>query len=139
MWLLVILLILATLAIITTKSDDRIESLKERYKSFIQILPPKYDKIKNRNTIITGSYKMGKVGENVNKGGEIVVCLDGYDENATFHILLHELAHSMVAEYDHSSDYWENFKELVDIASREGYYTPGVHKEYCGQIISDSL
>lgn len=136
--IIVILFILALLAIMNTKQDPRLLRLKEKYKAFIEKLPPKYDSVK-KNTIISGTYRKGSPGENVNKGEEITVCLDGNDENAMFHIILHEIAHSSVKEYDHSSEFWVNYKELTDIATREGLYSPGVNKEYCGKTINDGF
>lgn len=137
MLVIIVLFVLVIIAVITTKSDPRVEKLKEKYTRFIQILPEKFSKLKRRS-IITGTYSKGQIGENINKGGEIIVCVDGEDENDMFHILLHELAHSTVSEYDHSSKFWDNYKELMDIAVREGFYKPGVNKQYCGKMINDS-
>lgn len=135
--LILILLILAVAAIFTTRRDDRLERLREKYTAFKKILPEKYAAIKNKNTIITGTTRKGSPGENVNKGDEIIVCMDGNDDNALFHILIHEIAHSSVNEYDHSSDYWENYKELTELAAQAGLYVPGVDKEYCGKRVRD--
>ena len=136
--LIIVLFILAILAILNTKEDPRLRRLKEKYQAFIAKLPSKYDSVK-KNTIISGTYRKGSPGENVNKGEEITVCLDGNDENALFHIVLHEIAHSSVKEYDHSSEFWVNYKELTDIAVREGLYTSGIDKEYCGARINDGF
>lgn len=138
MWILVIpLLILVILVILSVKSDPRVELLKQRYRAFIDTLPPKYNSLKKRS-IITGTFRKGNIGENVNKGGEIVICIEGDDQNDFFHILLHELAHSSVTEYDHTSKFWENFKELSQLAQDGGFYKIGVNKSYCGATISDS-
>ena len=136
--LIIVLFILAILAILNTKQDPRLLRLKEKYQAFISKLPSKYDSVK-KNTIISGTYRKGSPGENVNKGEEITVCLDGNDENAMFHIILHEIAHSSVKEYDHSSEFWENYKELTEIAKKEGLYIPGVDKEYCGKRVNDGF
>ena len=55
------------------------------------------------------------------------------------YILLHELAHITVEEYNHSEKFWSNFRKLREIASDIGVYTPEQEMEYCGQIIKDSL
>ena len=57
----------------------------------------------------------GGVGWNVYKGYEIGLCIDG-TPNQIFHVLLHELAHCTVPEYEHSPQFWQNFRELRDIA-----------------------
>lgn len=137
--LIVILSLLALCAILTTHQDHRVKKLKEMYTAFREKLPSKYDFLKNKKTIITGRFSNGSPGENVNKGEEITVCIDGDDMNSMFHILIHEIAHSTVKEYDHSSEFWDNYKELTDIATREGFYTPGVNKEYCGKMIHDGF
>ena len=59
----------------------------------------------HRTIPITGMKRMwGSVGSNTNKGGEIVVCLDG-KPNEIFHVLIHELAHCTVSEYKHSHNF----------------------------------
>ncbi len=108
--------------------------LKQHYYTFIQRLPEKYEMIKKPMNI-TGIYG-GDIGTNVNKGGEIYVCIDG-DLNSQFHVLLHELAHSTVDEYDHSDKFWKNFEELRKIAQDHGMYTPVKDQPYCGKTISD--
>jgi hypothetical protein len=55
------------------------------------------------------------------------------------YVLLHELAHSTVDDYDHSKEFWENFKELREIAVAAGIYTPIKESRYCGQTIKDSI
>lgn len=135
MILLIVLAILAFWAIYTTNEDQHMKDLKKLYYSFIQRLPEKYESIKTPMTI-TGTHGGGEIGTNVNKGSEIYICIDG-SVNDSFHVLLHELAHSTVDEYDHSAKFWENFSELKQIAVRDGYYTPVHKKKYCGKMISD--
>ena len=55
------------------------------------------------------------------------------------YVLLHELAHITVEEYDHSEQFWKNFKRLREVASELGIYTPEPDMEYCGQHIKDSI
>jgi hypothetical protein len=135
MILFIILLILASYAVYTTREDPNLTALKHIYYKFIQRLPEKYDMIKTPINI-TGTYG-GDIGSNVNKGSEIYICLDG-TVNDSFHVLLHELAHSTVDEYDHSSKFWENFTELREIAIRDGLYESIGQRDYCGKKISDS-
>lgn len=135
MILLIILIILAVLALYTTNENENMVQLKSKYYSFINELPEKYKKIK-KPTIITGTYLKNNIGSNVNKGGEIFLCIDG-DTNDQFHILLHELSHSLVDEYDHSESFWDKYKELKSIAVRSGYYTPIEKKKYCGSVINE--
>lgn len=131
MWLVVLALVL----ILLTWEDPVLRDLKSLYYRFIASLPAQYAKIK-RPALITGTYGNGDIGSNVNKGGEIFVCLRN-SVNDAFHVLLHELAHSMVAEYDHSEHFWSKFQELKQIAVDGGFYTSVGRKEYCGKEISD--
>jgi len=87
---------------------------------------------------ITGMKRMnGSVGSNTNKGGEIVVCLDG-NTNQVFHVLIHELAHSTVEEYSHSPEFWDNYVELRDICVHLGIYQQIPERtKFCGQHIQD--
>jgi len=79
----------------------------------------------------------GTVGYNLNKGGEIGLCLDG-EVNEIFHVLIHELAHCMVQEYDHSTDYWGRYVKLRDICVRLNIYEPIPNETpFCGMHIQD--
>lgn len=122
--------------ILFTNEDERMSLLKQKYYSFIQTLPDEYSNIK-KPSLVTGSFIKNDLGSNVNKGGEIFICLDG-ETNDQFHILLHELAHSLVTEYDHSDGFWTNYNKLKTIAVNSGYYKPVETKNYCGDVISDS-
>lgn len=91
----------------------------------------------HKETIITGLLSKGEVGYNVNKGYEIFICLDGTDENQIYHVLLHELAHITVSEYQHSGNYWDNLHKLKAVAGRMGLYKGISRVPYCGHYISD--
>lgn len=92
-----------------------------------------------KQVIITGRYSQGPdgdVGYNVNKGFEIFLCLNG-TINSVMHVLLHELCHMTVSEYDHSSKFWKNLEELKRIAAGAGVYEPVRSEPFCGGVISD--
>jgi hypothetical protein len=82
----------------------------------------------------------GTIGYNVNKGYEIYLCLDGGEEsiNSVMNVLIHELAHVTVKEYDHSPEFWRSFKDLKDLCKLIGIYVPiDGTPEYCGITIKD--
>lgn len=126
--------LLALLLILMTREDPVLRDVKKKYREFIKTLPSNY-KFK-KQVIITGTYGPGEVGSNVNKGGEIYICLEN-SVNDAFHVLLHELAHSTVREYDHSGGFWKAFSDLKSLAIEKGFYTSIGTKKYCGKEISD--
>jgi hypothetical protein len=135
MKLVVPLAVLALIAILTTRENPIMIQLKQRYYSFIETLPNEYSKIK-KPSVLTGTYYTGDIGSNVNKGGEIYICVQD-SVNDAFHVLLHELSHSMVKEYSHSQHYWDTFKNLKHLAENGGFYSTIGTKNYCGKVISD--
>ena len=102
-------------------------------------IPEKFKILENR-ILISGFNKSfeKEIGYNINKGGEIGICLDG-KSNQVFHVLIHELTHSTVEEYSHSKKFWNNFKELCDICENLGIYKPiNNTNKFCGTHIRDN-
>ena len=82
----------------------------------------------------------GTIGYNVNKGYEIYICLDKGLESvdSAMNVLIHELAHVTVDEYDHSDAFWASFKDLKELCKALGIYkTLEGTPEYCGITIRD--
>lgn len=121
----------------TTSEPKEFQELREKYQKFIDIVPPKYEKLKNK-TVLTCLTSKREPGYSVNKGYEIAICYDK-DVNSMFHVLLHELAHCTVDEYKHSKEFWNNLKELRSVAVQNKLYTPiNSPKNFCGKTkISD--
>jgi len=91
-----------------------------------------------KRSIITGFYTKNKeLGYNVNKGNEIGLCLGGTC-NQMMHVLIHELAHCTVKEYDHTPEFWNNYSKLKQYCFELGIYQeiPEVTK-FCGKYIRD--
>ena len=131
--LYIILAIVSLYLICTTHEPKEIGELREKYQQFIDIVPPKYEKLKNK-TILTCLTNKREPGYSVNKGYEIVICYDK-DVNSMFHVLLHELAHCTVDEYKHSPNFWSNLKELKDIAVDHKLYKRITNpRKFCGKI-----
>ena len=107
------------------------------------IVDPRFSRLRKR-CILTGisgtRMNKGTIGYNVNKGYEIYICLDGGIEsiNSAMNVLIHELAHVTVDEYDHSPEFWTSFKDLKDLSKMLGIYEPiqGT-PEYCSIMIRD--
>ena len=128
----IILAIVALYIICTTKEPAEFGKLRERYGRFLEVVPPKFNKLKNK-TILTCLTSKREPGYSVNKGYEIAICYDK-DVNAMFHVLLHELAHCTVDEYKHSEKFWSNLKELKNVATDNNLYIPITKpKKFCGK------
>jgi len=93
--------------------------------------------ILQKRYLITGLLSKGQVGYNVNKGYEIFICIDGSDINSILHVILHEIAHVTVKEYQHSGHFWDNLHKLKAVAGRLGIYKGVSRRKYCGHHISD--
>jgi hypothetical protein len=143
MWWLVFTLILVVV-IWYNKPLPILDEVKRRYdllRAHLATLDdPRWQKLV-KPSIITGMVdwdkSKGAIGYNVNKGYEIGICLRGDDANSAFYVLLHELAHITVSEYDHSTEFWKNLKDLKEIAVSQGLYdkqTAAV--TYCGEVFT---
>jgi len=139
---LAIPLVALTLVAITDSEPKMLTELKARYFKTLDILretgDPMWKPVLNP-AIITGLHgkKDGVIGSNVNKGYEIYICLDGDDVNSAFYVLIHELAHMTVPEYDHSIKFWENFEKLKKICIDSGLYVKSGTRQYCGDTVRD--
>lgn len=142
--ILIILLSVLVFILLTNVEDPLFSELKRRYDYLLKNLPVdgEFDILKENRAILTAKEEKardGNIAFNVNKGYEIYICLDGRKINAAMYVLLHELAHITVEEYDHSEQFWKNFKRLREVASELGIYVPESDMEYCGQHIKDSI
>jgi hypothetical protein len=145
MWTAVMVVLFALLLVVMrfNKESEMLTELKLRYWAILDVLRQTGDPMWKPlldPAIITGIHgkKDGVIGSNVNKGYEIYICLDGNDVNSAVYVLIHELAHMSVPEYDHSSTYWENFKKLKDLCIQRGLYVRSGDRRYCGDLIKDS-
>lgn len=139
-WIIIVLLIVVFVTIYTTKEPKVFTDVKQRYEKFRLHIKDdkKYGMLSKQILLIGYLHKKHELGYNTNKGYEIGLCLDG-TPNQIFHVLLHELAHSSVTEYSHSTEFWQNFKEIRKIATSIGIYEAVTESEkFCGKYIQDS-
>ena len=97
-------------------------------------------------TLPTSSY----TAYSENKGQKVAFCLnrsknnndDLIDENTLTFVAIHELSHIMTKSIGHKSDFWYNFKFLLENAKAAGIHNPvdykAAPKEYCGMKIHDN-
>lgn len=146
-WALGLALIVVIIA--TNRPPDLMAEVRRRYEGLLRTLhaddnlDPRWEPVK-RPVILTGMCdwhkSKGAIGYNVNKGYEIYLCMDGdvNDEtrvNTIMHVLIHELCHSTVREYEHSDSFWKNFRDFRKYCAKRGFYTMGDVAPFCGERI----
>lgn len=146
-WILFITTMVLIVVIAKLDQPPLLKDLKARYMTLRKhlqetpVIDPRFKVIRDHETIITGiqasRMNKGTIGYNVNKGYEIYICLDSYNIDAAMHVLIHELAHMTVPEYDHSPDYWASFKDLRQLCITLGIFRPSEEPQmYCGGQIT---
>ena len=126
-WLIFLLLLLIDVYLVySTKEPTNLTIVKERYQVLVDHInnggaSEKFSVLGTPLLITNKPDFIKELGYNSNKGLEIGLSTDS-DPNDIFHVLIHELCHSTVEEYDHSEQFWNNFKELQDICASLGIY-----------------
>ena len=85
---------------------------------------------------------------NVNKGEEIAICIRDKnnklldDMNSCMFIIIHELSHIMTITEQHTPEFWDNMRQLLEKASECGVYKPVDYSKnpqyYCNQLIQET-
>ena len=142
--LMVAMLIIFLIICRNHQEPQTLTEIKQKYWGILDMLRQSGDptwKGVLRPSIITGmidwTKSKGPIGSNVNKGYEIYICLDGNDVNSAMYVLIHELAHMSVPEYDHTDNFWTNFKKLKKLCIDNGFYTEAGTRMYCGDTVRD--
>lgn len=84
-----------------------------------------------------------------NKGEAIIFCLRQRDKdeklvdmNTMMFVAIHEMGHVISATVGHNDEFWDNFRWLLGIATKHGFYKNVDYKaqpqEYCGMVITDN-
>ena len=64
------------------------------------------------------------------------------DEHTLMFVALHELSHIATKSIGHKTEFWDNFKFLLQNAKESGVHVPEDYKkkpiEYCGMEIKDN-
>ena len=121
---------------ISEETKDRVEAIQRLGKKF---------KSREITENIPGS---AHVAYSVNKGEELSICIrdketDAFiDDNTVRFVAIHELAHIMSKSTGHTSEFWDNMKYLLEVATSKGIYTPVDYSKtpthYCGMDITDT-
>jgi len=123
-----------------THEPENLRIVKEKYRILREHLKETNNKefeMLQKPIPITAHTRTETIGYNTNKGQEIGLCISG-DTNKIMHVLIHELAHSAIKEYDHSEEYWDKYNKLIQICKELGIYEPITQKtKFCGKHVQD--
>lgn len=137
------------LAKITAKSKKLVDYVYEKYpeKENVERLHKGFNPKKVMETLPTSTY----TAYSENKGEKVAFCLNKQkkgsndnmiDEHTLTFVAIHELSHIATKSIGHKSEFWENFKFLLQEAKAAGIHDPTDYKKkpqnYCGMTIHDN-
>lgn len=137
------------LAKVTNNCKRLVEYVGKQHpdNEFVMRLVQGFNPQKIMETLPTSTY----TAYSENKGEKIAFCLNKMsktendhmiDEHTLTFVAIHELAHIGTKTVGHKSDFWENFKFLLENAKDAGIHNPIDYKQspesYCGMKIRDN-
>ncbi len=136
------------LATVTNKCKKLVEYIKEKYPNNenVERLVKGFNPKKVMETLPTSEY----TAYSENKGEKLAFCLNEtkhnennlIDEHTLTFVCIHELSHIMTKSIGHKSEFWTNFKFLLENAKEMGIHHPEDYKKkpqtYCGMTIHDN-
>ncbi len=136
------------LARVTEKCVHLVRYMKDNYgdNENVQRLVAGFNPKKVMETLPTSTL----TAYSENKGEKVAFCLNQdkkndnvlIDEHTLTFVAIHELSHIATKSIGHKSDFWENFKYLLEKAKEAKIHEPRDYKktpqDYCGMTINDS-
>lgn len=136
------------LAQITVKCKELVDYMGNKYpdQDNVKRLVAGYNPKSVMETLPTSEY----TAYSENKGERIAFCLNKkregedkmIDEHTLMFVAIHELSHVATKSIGHKTEFWDNFKFLLENASEAGIHVPKDYKEnpaeYCGMDIQDN-
>lgn len=137
------------LAHVTAKCKSLVEYTQEKYPDDERVkrLVKGYNPKRIVETLPTSKY----TAYSENKGEKIAFCLNTkrgeadaemIDEHTLTFVAIHELSHVATKSIGHKTEFWDNFKFLLENAAEAGIHRPVDYKEkpveYCGMEIHDN-
>ena len=140
------------------ESVDMLARVTEKCKKLVKYVGEKFPDQDNVKRLVEG-FNPQKVMETLptseftayseNKGEKLAFCLNTekggstmIDEHTLTFVAIHELSHISTKSIGHKSEFWENFKFLLEQAKTAGLHTPKDYKKepqkYCGMTIRDN-
>ena len=136
------------LAKTTKKSKELVEYVSKKYpdQDNVKRLVAGFNPKQIMETLPTSTY----TAYSENKGEKLAFCLNVkntenenlIDENTLMFVTIHELSHVATKSIGHKTEFWDNFKFLLQEAKSSGIHNPVDYKkapqEYCGMKIHDN-
>jgi hypothetical protein len=138
---------------------DLLAKVTEKCRKLVEYVGKKYPQQENVKRLVAG-FNPTKIMETLptssftayseNKGKKVAFCLnrkkedneDLIDESTLTFVSIHEISHIMTKSIGHKSEFWENFKFLLENAKESGIHNPVDYKkkpkDYCGMKIHDN-
>ena len=141
------------------KAADLLARVTEKCKALVKYMGQKYPEQDNVKRLVQG-FNPTSISETLptssytayseNKGEKLAFCLNVkkednnnlIDESTLTFVALHELSHIATKSIGHKTEFWDNFKFLLENAKEAGLYQPVDYKkspqEYCGMKVKDN-
>lgn len=140
------------------ESADLLAKVTDKCRKLVKYVGDKFPDQDNVKRLVNG-FNPQKVMETLptseftafseNKGEKLAFCLNTekggntmIDEHTLTFVAIHELSHIATKSIGHKSEFWENFKFLLEQAKDAGIHSPRDYKrepqKYCGMTIRDN-
>ena len=141
------------------KAADLLARVTDKCKKLVDYMGDKYPDQENVKRLVKG-YNPKKIMETLptseytayseNKGEKLAFCLNTkkgensnlIDEHTLTFVAIHELSHIATKSIGHKTEFWQNFKFLLENAKEAGIHSPEDYKkapkEYCSMKIHDN-
>jgi predicted metal-dependent hydrolase len=138
------------------EAADLIAKIKKRLIILQEHLKKTYGNSDNRVSLLESNFRPDAIKEgvqtpgytsySVNKGEQIILCLRNKDSlvdiNTMMFVVLHEFAHLATESIGHTTEFWDNFRWILEESINIGIYTKQDFEkksvEYCGMDITSS-
>jgi len=141
------------------EAADLLATVTEKCKNLVKYLEKKFPDKANVRRLVNG-FNPKKIMETLptsgytayseNKGEKVAFCLNRtkggsdnlIDEHTLTFVAIHEMSHIATESIGHKSEFWDNFKFLLENAKEAGLHEPMDYKKspqkYCGMTIHDN-
>ena len=136
------------------EAADLIAKIKKRLIILLEHLKKTYGNSDKRVSLLESNFRPDAIKEgvqtpgytsySVNKGEQIILCLRNKDSlvdiNTMMFVVLHEFAHLATESTGHTTEFWDNFRWILEESINIGIYTKQEFEkksvEYCGMDIT---